>query len=267
MNPAAETVTINKVGRVAVVTLSRPPVNALDGVLLARLDAILDQIVDDDEITVLHIRSDQKAFCAGADLALMRSSFAAADGPEAMLKVATRMQRLFGRIEASPLVALAEIGGAALGGGLELALACDVRVAAAGAKLGLPEVGLGLLPGAGGTQRLTRLCGRGVANRLILGAEVIDGAQAERLGLVQWARPREQLADWTRDLAAKIAVLPKAALAEAKRCIAAQGDPTQDGFAEELAATRRLYHHPETRRRVSEFLDRNATHSHSKETL
>lgn len=267
MNPAAETVTINKVGRVAVVTLSRPPVNALDGVLLARLDAILDQIVDDDEITVLHIRSDQKAFCAGADLALMRSSFAAADGPEAMLKVATRMQRLFGRIEASPLVALAEIGGAALGGGLELALACDVRVAAAGAKLGLPEVGLGLLPGAGGTQRLTRLCGRGVANRLILGAEVIDGAQAERLGLVQWARPREQLADWTRQLAARIAAQPKAALAEAKRCIAAQGDPTQDGFAEELAATRRLYHHPETRRRVSEFLDRNATHSHSKETL
>lgn len=267
MNPTAETVTINQVGRVAVVTLSRPPVNALDDALVARLDAILDRIADDDEATVLHIRSDQKAFCAGADLALMRSSFAAADGPEAMLKVVTRMQRLFERIEASPLVALAEIGGAALGGGLELALACDLRVAAAGAKLGLPEVGLGLLPGAGGTQRVTRLCGRGVANRLILGAEVIDGAQAERLGLVQWARPREQLADWTRDLAARLAVLPKAALAEAKRCIAAQGDPTRDGFAEELAATRRLYDHPETRRRISEFLNRNAIQSRSKETL
>ena len=267
MNPAAETIGVERIGRVAVATLSRPPVNALDDALVARLDAILDQIVNDDEVTVLHIRSDQKAFCAGADLALMRSSFAADDGPEAMLKLVTRMQWLFERIEASPLVALAEIGGAALGGGLELALACDIRVAAAGAKLGLPEVGLGLLPGAGGTQRLTRLCGRGVANRLILGAEVIDGAQAERLGLVQWARPREQLAEWTRDLAEKIAVLPKAALTEAKRCIAAQGDPTQDGFAEELAATRRLYQHPETRRRVSEFLNRNATQSHSKETL
>jgi enoyl-CoA hydratase/carnithine racemase len=176
------------------------------------------------------------------------------------------MQRLFERIEALPLVALAEIGGAALGGGLELALACDIRVAAVGAKLGLPEVGLGLLPGAGGTQRLTRLCGRGVANRLILGAEVVDGVQAERLGLVQWAQPREQLADWTRDLAAKIAALPKAAVAGAKRCIAAQGDPAKDGFAEELAATRRLYQYPETRRRVSEFLNRNATQSHSKET-
>ena len=258
--------TLERAGRVAVVTLSRPPVNALDDALIARLDAVLDEIAGDDEVTVLHIRSEQKAFCAGADLALMRACFATADGPDTMLKLVSRMQWLLERIEASPVVALAEIGGAALGGGLELALACDIRVAAAEAKLGFPEVGLGLLPGAGGTQRLTRLCGRGVANRLILGAEVVDGAEAERLGLVQWAQPREQLAGWTRDLAAKIAVLPKAALAEAKRCIAAQGDPTRDGFAEELAASRRLYHHPETRRRVSEFLNRSATQGHSKET-
>ena len=257
---------LERVGRVAVVTLSRPPVNALDDALVARLDAVLDEIGDDDDVTVLHIRSDQKAFCAGADLALMRSCFDTADGPDTMLKLASRMQWLFERVESSPLVALAEIGGAALGGGMELALACDIRVAAAEAKLGLPEVGLGLLPGAGGTQRLTRLCGHGVANRLILGAEVIDGAEAERLGLVQWARPQGQLADWTRDLAARLAVLPKAAVAAAKCCIAAQGDPARDGFAEELAASRRLYHHPETRRRVSEFLNRSAPRSHSKET-
>lgn len=267
LNPAAETITLEKIDRVAVATLSRAPVNALDEALVARLDAILDQIANDDEVTVLHIRSDQKAFCAGADLALMRSSFASDDGPEAMLKVVTRMQWLFERIEASPLVALAEIGGAALGGGLELALACDLRVAAAQAKIGLPEVGLGLVPGAGGTQRLTRLCGRGVAKRLILGAEVIDGAEAERLGLVQWAKPREQLAGWTRELAARISALPKAALAMAKDCIAAQGNPDRDGFSEEIAASRRLYHHPETRSKISEFLNRNATQSHSKETL
>jgi len=257
---------LERVGHVAVATLSRPPVNALDETLVARLDAVLDELAGDDDVTVLHIRSDQKAFCAGADLALMRSCFATADGPDTMLKLASRMQWLFERIEASPIVALAEIGGAALGGGLELALACDLRVAAAEARLGLPEVGLGLLPGAGGTQRLTRLCGHGAASRLILGAEVIDGAEGERLGLVQWAQPREQLADWTRDLAAKISVLPKAALAEAKRCIAAHGDPTRDGFAEELAASRRLYHHSETRRRVSEFLNRSTMQSHSKET-
>ena len=258
--------TVEKIGRVGVATLSRPPVNALDDALIARLDAVLDRFADDDEVAVLHIRSDQKAFCAGADLALMQSCFGSADGPKAMLEVVTRMQRLFERIEAAPLVTFAEIGGAALGGGLELALACDIRIAAAEAKLGLPEVALGLVPGAGGTQRLARLCGRGTAERLILGAEVIEGAEAERLGIVQWARPRAQLADWSRDAAARFSVLPKAALAAAKRCIAAQADPARDGFAEELAATRQLYDHPETRRRISEFLNRTARAHRTKET-
>ena len=267
LNPAAELIALERVGRVAVATLSRPPVNALDEALVARLDAVLDEIADDEGVALLHIRSDQKAFCAGADLALMRSCFDSPDGPDAMLKLVSRMQWLFERIEALPVVTLAEIGGAALGGGLELALACDLRVAAAGAKLGLPEARLGLVPGAGGTQRLTRLCGRGVAKRLILGAETIDGTEAERLGLVQWVRPREQLAGFTRELAAGIAALPRAALALAKACIAAQGDPSRDGFAEEVNASRRLYHHPETRRRVSEFLNRNATQGYSKETL
>jgi enoyl-CoA hydratase len=180
---------VERAGRVAVATLSRPPVNALDDALIVRLDAVLDQIVDDDEVTVLHIRSAEKAFCAGADLALMRSCFSTAGGPDAMLKVVTGMQRLFQRLESGPLVTLAEIGGAALGGGMELALACDLRVASTEARLGLPETSLGLLPGAGGTQRLARLCGHGVANRLILGAEVIDGAEAER----PWPKPNDAL--------------------------------------------------------------------------
>jgi enoyl-CoA hydratase len=267
LSAPAEKLTVERAGRIAVVTLSHPPVNALGDALVARLDAVLDEIADDDDMTVLHIRSEQKAFCAGADLALMRSCFTTTDGTDAMLEVVTRMQRLFERIETSPMVALAEIGGAALGGGLELALACDIRVAAAEAKLGLPEVGLGLLPGAGGTQRLTRLCGRGVAKRLILGAEVVSGAEAERLGLVQWVQPRQRLAEWTRELTARYAALPKAAVAAAKHCIAAQDDPARDGFAEELAATRRLYDHPETRRRVSEFLNQGTTQNNPKEKL
>jgi enoyl-CoA hydratase/carnithine racemase len=253
-----ETVSIERAGRVVVATLSRPPVNAFNDELTARLDAVLDQVAGDEEVSVLHIRSDQKAFCAGADLALMQSCFSTPDGPDAMVEVVRRMQRLFARIEAAPVVTLAEIGGAAMGGGLELALACDLRVAAVEAKLGLPEVGLGLLPAAGGTQRLTRLCGRGIANRLILGGEVLDGALAERLGVVQWAHPRAQLAERARELAAHFAGAPRAALAANKRCIAAAGDPARDGYAEELAATRALYHDPETRRRVSEFLKRSA---------
>ncbi len=247
---------VDRVGRVVIATLSRPPVNALNDELIEHLDAVLDQVIDDQGVAVLHIRSDQQAFCAGADLALMQSCFGTLEGPDVMLDLVRRMQRLFSRIESAPVLTLAEIGGAAMGGGLELALACDVRVAALEARLGLPEVGLGLLPGAGGTQRLTRLCGPGISSRLILGGEVIDGALAERLGVVQWTQPREQLAQWTRELATRFAQAPRPALAASKQCMAAVGDPHRDGYAEELAATRKLYQHPETRRRVSEFLDR-----------
>jgi len=250
---------IKRLGPVRVATLSRPPVNALDGALLEQLEAVLDEALADGATTVLHLRSNQRAFCAGADLTLMRSALDTADGRETMIGVVERMQRLFTRVEDAPIVMLAEIAGAAMGGGLELALACDLRVAALEAKLGLPEAGLGLVPAAGGTQRLARLCGEATAKRLILGAEAIDGAEALRLGLVQWARPREELAAWTTALAARIAALPKAALGAAKRCIAAQRGRGRDGPAEELAATRALYDDPETRRRVSAFLARRAT--------
>jgi len=251
--------TLERNGAVAVVTLSRPPANAFDEELAARLEAAVEEAAGDENVAVLHLRSSQKIFCAGADLALMRSCFSGPGKTEVMLDVVRRMQRLFERIETAPFVSLAEMGGAALGGGLELALACDLRVAAAEAKLGLPEVRLGLIPGAGGTQRLTRLCGEAVAKRLILGAEVVDGAQAERLGIVQWAWPRQELEGRTRDLAQQFAALPRAALAAAKSCIIAQGRTDRDGYAEEIAATRMLYAHPETRRLVEEFLDRSAS--------
>jgi enoyl-CoA hydratase/carnithine racemase len=244
---------------VLVATLSRPPVNALDDELIEQLHAVLDTAVADAGIAVLHIRSEQRIFSAGADLALIRECFATPQGPETMTEVVRHMQRLYERLEAAPLATVAEIGGAALGGGLELALACDFRVAALDTTLGLPEAALGLVPGAGGTQRLTRLCGPGVAKRLILGAEVISGAQALQLGIVQWALPGEQLAAYTRELAARLATMPKAALAANKRCIAAQSDPGRDGYAEEIAETRHLYDHPETRHKVSAFLARGVT--------
>ena len=255
----------DRVGHVRVATLSRPPVNALSGELVACLDALLSEVAADPEVTVLHIRSDQKAFCAGADLALMRSRLETPGGIEAMVEEVQRLQLLFERLEAAPVATLAEIGGAALGGGLELALACDLRVAAADAKLGLPEVSLGVVPGAGGTQRLARLCGSGVAKRMILGAELIDGTLAERLGVVQWAQPRERLAEWTRELVARIADRPRAAIAASKRCILAAEDVKRDGFAEELAATRELYAQAQTRARVAEFLSGKSQAAKTKE--
>jgi enoyl-CoA hydratase len=259
-------VSIERAGRVLIATLSRPPVNALNEALIGRIGDVLDEAVG-DEFTVLLLRSDQKAFCAGADLALLRSSFARKDGIDAMIEVVLSMQRLYARIEAAPLVSIAEIGGAALGGGLELALACDLRIAAAEAKLGLPEAQLGLVPGAGGTQRLSRLCGPGAARRLILGAELIDGAEAQRLGIAQWCVRRAELAERALSLAARYAELPRAALVAAKRCIAAEGHATRNGFVEEIASTRALYADPESRRRVTDFLNRSSSDNRVKETL
>ena len=250
----ASLVLTERIGRVLVATLARPPVNALDDRLIAALDATLDRAIDDDAVAVLQLRSEQRAFSAGADLSLIESCFATPQGPDAMTEVVREMQRLYARLESAPLVTLAEIGTQALGGGFELALACDLRVAANEARLGLPEARLGLLPGAGGTQRLTRLCGPGLAKRLILGAELVDGASAERLGLVQWAVPHAQLAYFAAQIAQRYAAMPKAALAANKRCIAAATDPERDGYADEIVETRRLYDHPDTRARVSDFL-------------
>lgn len=246
-----------RVGRVLVGTLSRAPVNAINHELIEELDQLVDLAIEDDEIAVVHLRSDQRVFSAGADLALINDCFATPEGPDHMVEIVHSMQRLYWRLEAAPVVTLAEIQTMALGGGLELALACDLRIAALDARVGLTEARLGLLPGAGGTQRLTRLCGPGVASRMILGAEIVSGAQAEQLGIVQWAVPREQLEEKARKVAAHYASMPKAALTANKRCIAAVDHPDHDGFAVEIEETRALYDNAETRRRVAEFLGRH----------
>jgi enoyl-CoA hydratase/carnithine racemase len=245
-------------GGVLVATLARAPVNALDAELLARIDAVITDAEVDDSVSVLHIRSAHEVFCAGADLALMRECIARPSGAEAMVAVVQTMQRVFARLEAAPFVALAEIAGAAVGGGLELVLACDLRVAALDARFAFPEVSLGLVPAAGGTQRLTAVCGPAIARRLILGGEVVDGAAAERIGLVQWAQPADALALWTAALAARLAAHPRAALAAGKHCIALAAAGSKDGFAAEIAATRERYADPQTLQRVGAFLARDA---------
>ena len=247
--------TVDVSDQVVTIVMRSPPVNALSEAWVADFLRIIDEIAERQDWKVLHVRSDQKAFCAGADLKEMRARFDAADGPNRTYAYVATIQRLFARIETLPQVTLAEIGGAALGGGFELALACDLRIAAAEAKVGLPEVKLGLIPGAGGTQRLTWLVGRGLANRMILTAETVDGMTAERLGIVQWCYAKSELAPRAADIARRIAALPRAALAAAKLCVAAAGEPGRGGFADELEATYRLQTDPETRQRVRAFLD------------
>ncbi|MCB1983495.1 MAG: enoyl-CoA hydratase/isomerase family protein, partial [Rhodoferax sp.] len=121
---AAAPLRTERAGGVLVATLARAPVNAIDEALLAALDAALDAAEADEGIAVLHLRSELKVFAAGADLAFMRQCFATPEGPEAMVELVRRMQVVFARLESSPVLTLVEIGGAALGGGLELALAC-----------------------------------------------------------------------------------------------------------------------------------------------
>ena len=243
-------------GGVAMATLCRPPVNAINDEWLAALNRVLDKVERDADVKVLWIRSSERVFCAGADLALMRERFADEAGRRQMLSLAGRMQKAFARLEKLGKVSIAELGGAALGGGFELALACDLRVVAESAKVGLPEARLGLLPGAGGTQRMTRLCGDSTARRLILGAELVSGKDAVALGLAHWAVPAAELEGYTRAVAERIAVIPAGALGACKRCIDAALDPHRDGFEVELAETATLYASGETQALVRQFLDR-----------
>lgn len=171
---------VDTVGSCALLTLDRPEaLNALNFELLGRLDAALDEAAAGSHRALVVTGAGDRAFCAGADVAELRAR------PVGEAYEGQRFgQRVFGRLEELPMPSIAAINGFALGGGLELALACTFRVAVSSARLGLPEIRLGLIPGHGGTQRLPRLIGRGKALELILTGELVDARQAERLGLV-----------------------------------------------------------------------------------
>jgi enoyl-CoA hydratase len=246
---------IEDLGAVVRVTMQRAPVNAISTEFVAAFMQVLDSLSGKKDLAVLHLRSDQKAFCAGADLAQVQSCFAMEGGADVMRQNIVGFHALFDRLEALPCVTLAEIGGSALGGGFELALACDLRVAATSAKLGLPEAKLGLIPGAGGTQRLTRLCGPGTAARIILGCDVVDGASACQLGMVQWAVAPEKLAQEAEALAHRIASQSAPALQVAKRCMAQVGKLAASGFEAELDGIHTLVTTVEAQTRIKAFLE------------
>ncbi|MEZ5746396.1 MAG: enoyl-CoA hydratase/isomerase family protein [Paracoccaceae bacterium] len=242
---------------IATLVLSRPPVNAIDAAFVAAFSEALDR-AEADAITALVIRSDQKCFCAGADLAEIAGHFDDPKGVEAMSDYVKSLHVIFDRLEAFPAITLAAIDGPALGGGLEMALACDLRIATTRAKLGLPEARVGMIPGAGGTQRLTRLCGPGVSARIILGCEIVTGAEAERQGIVQWSCAPEALDDEIAMIAGRIAGLSRQALLLSKDCIAAYNASSRDGFARELDAPGLLIPTEEARSRVLGFFQRKA---------
>ncbi len=248
---------LNKQDGITTITLSHPPVNAISGAWVTELREVLSEIENEKNCAVVHIRSDQNVFCAGADLKEFGTKFTQPNSRELFGADTKSYQDLFAKLENLPQVTLAEIGGAALGGGFELALACDLRMTADEAKMGLPEGRLGLVPGAGGTQRLTRICGPGIASRIILTCEIVNGTTAHALGMVQWSVPLSDLKREAQSLAARIAKLPAAALAASKACIAAENIPKRDGFSEEVLATQNLIETEETQKRVTSFLKQN----------
>jgi enoyl-CoA hydratase/carnithine racemase len=239
-------------GAAATLVMSRPPVNAIDPAFVAAFETALDQAMARRPTAVV-IRSDQRAFCAGADLGLIGGYFDAPGGVERMDAYVRTLHRLFDRIEALPAITLACIRGAALGGGLELALACDLRIAAANATLGLPEARVGMIPGAGGTQRLTRLAGPGTAARLILSADVVDGREAQRLGIAQWVAEPADLDAETARVAQRIGELSRDALAASKDCMRAVFDPAVNGFERELEKPAALMRNADSKARIARF--------------
>jgi enoyl-CoA hydratase len=240
----------------ATITLSRPKLNPIDDTILRRLDDALAVIEKNSDVTVVKICSDQSAFSAGADLAMVQSRLGRAEGTQDMMATARLFHHVYDRLAALPAVTIAYISGHALGGGLELALACDMRIASRRAKLGLPEARVGLLPGAGGTQRLTQLCGQGTAARLILACDLIDADEARDIGLVQWVFDDDKFVTEADRICAQIEGLSGPALRSAKACIKHAISSSGAGARAEVEAIGHLMKTEEARQRIDAFLSR-----------
>lgn len=210
-----ETITLEKDGKVAVITINRPDkLNALSSTVHVEGVAALDELRADDGVRVVVITgSGEKAFIAGADI----SEF---EGKTPVTQRAVFQERtLFNTIDTFPKPVIAMVNGFCLGGGNELALACDLRICSENAKFSQPEINLGIIPGGGGSQRLTRLVGEGRSMEMILTGEMIDAETAYRFGLVNHVYPAAELRAKTMELASKIAEKAPIALQLAKEAV------------------------------------------------
>jgi enoyl-CoA hydratase/carnithine racemase len=227
-------------GPVAHLELVNPPLNLVTAELLAELDAALatlEAAAPGDVRAVVVFGRGERAFSAGSHV----GEFAAQRGEAGRARLALE-ERIAARLAALPMPTIAAIEGNALGGGLELALCCDLRIASERAKLGLPEVRLAAIPGAGGTQRLPRIVGLARAKELVLTGRVIDAGEAERFGLVHEVVPAGAAVARARALGEEIAERGPLAVREVKRLLDAALDrPLDAGLAAELEASVRIF--------------------------
>lgn len=239
---------------IAIITINRPEaLNAMNKILVAELKEAMEKCVENDDVGVIVITgSGEKAFVAGADIKAMQKM----SGRQA-LEFSREGQEMTMVIENSPKPVIAAINGFALGGGCEIALACDMRVAAENAKFSQPEVALGIIPGWGGTQRLPRLIGKGRAIEMITGGGMIDAEEALRIGLVNHVVPQPELMEKVHSLAKSILKNGPAAVGAALKCIHHGFDKhLENGLDIELNAFAELFETDEQREGTTAFVEK-----------
>lgn len=232
-----DTVRCSFVGGVATLTLDRPPANVLDTVSALALRAAVEDLAAREDVRAVIVTGGDRIFCGGADVKEM----ATFTGPPQAAVFSESLGAAFLAIEELPFVTIAAIEGAALGGGLELALACDIRVASSATKVGLPEVGLGIMPGAGGTQRLPRAVGYDRARELVLTGRRIAANEALSIGLIHEVVAEGGALSRAIELARGIAAGPTAAYAAAKTALRASTAAIAPGLAAEREAFAALF--------------------------
>ena len=259
-----ETITLESVTlaetTIAVLTLNRPERrNAIDHQMIRELGSALDELETDIEVkAVILTGAGDKAFAAGADIAELKER----DYHAALQRINSA---LFRRIEEHRLPFIAAVKGYALGGGCELAMACDIRMATKSAKLGQPEVGLGILPGAGAIQRLPRLVGMGRAKDLIYTGRIITAEEAERIGLVQYVVGDDELMEKAQPLAEQVAMQGDLAVQLSKQALNAAWGPPRAFDTLDALAQAVCFESPDKHKRMQDFLDKKAARRKAKE--
>ena len=227
-----ENLLIDTNDKVSVITINRPnKLNALNILTINELHLALELLSNTDDCKVIIITgSGEKAFVAGADISEFYK-FSKDQGYKLSLDGQTK---LFDFIENYSKPVIAAVNGYALGGGLELAMACHIRIASENALMGLPEVSLGVTPGYGGTQRLAQLIGKGRAMELILSANMINADRGEKVGLINHITSKEDLMDFTNDLAKKISTNSSSAIKASIKCINSNFKDGENGYLTEI---------------------------------